>query len=178
MNDDNLDPRIADLLRKEHAPPAFPKDEVKARVAATLRTRRDGRDIDRRWFLHPVVRTAMAAAAAVLVFVAGSEYGRRTATTNGVGNPVPEADLSAPISIQSTGSQYVASLAQFTEQASGLTSEEREEARQVALAIMYAATAELLQDQENDELLEAVARLFYQKRQSLRNPEHPDAVWF
>jgi hypothetical protein len=178
MKDDNLDPRIADLLRKELAPPAFSKDEVKARVAATLRTRRDGRDIDRRWFVHPVVRTAMAAAAAVLVFVAGSEYGRRIAAANGAGIAVPEMELSAPISIQSAGSRYVASLAQFTEQAPELTAEEREEARQVALAIMYAATAELLQDQENDGLLETVARLFYSKRQSLKNPEHRDAVWF
>jgi hypothetical protein len=124
-----------------------------------------------------MVRTALAAAAAVVVFVAGSEYGRRTAAF-GVGIAVAEADLSSPISIQSTGSRYVASLAQFTERASELTVEEREEARQVALAIMYAATAELLLDQENDELLEAVARLVYQKRQSLRNPQHRDAVWF
>ena len=178
MNDDKLDPRIADLLRKEHAPPAFPKDEVKARVAATLRTRRHRRDADQRWFLHPVVRTALAAAAAVVVFVAGSEYGRRTGAINGAGNSVPEAALSAPISIQSAGSRYVASLAQFTEQSPELMPEEREEARQVALAILYAATAELLQDQENDELLKAVTRLLYNKRQALRNPEHPDAVWF
>ncbi len=178
MSDENLDPRIADLLKREHTSPTFPKDEVKARVAATLRTRRDRSDAERRWFIHPAVRTALAAAAAVVVFVAGSEYGRRTAAINGVVNSVPEMTLSTPISIQSTGSRYVASLAQFTEQSPELTPEEREEARQVALAIMYAATAELLQDQENDELLEAVARLFHSKRQSLRNPEHRDAVWF
>ncbi len=37
---------------------------------------------------------------------------------------------------------------------------------------------ELLQDQEDDNLLNAVARLVWFKRQALSNPEHPDAVWF
>jgi anti-sigma-K factor RskA len=179
MNDNQLDPRIARLLEREQAPPPFPKDEVKVRIAETLRRRRERTGpSQKRWYVGPLWRPALAAAAAVLVFVAGAEYGRRTAVGASEAAAVPAAGLSAPISIQSAGSRYVARLAEFTQQASTLTPEEREEARQVAVAILYAATMELLQDQENDELLNAVARLVWSKRQALSNPGHPDAVWF
>ena len=82
------------------------------------------------------------------------------------------------ISSQSAGSEYVARLAQFGADANGLSDDVREEARQVALATLYAASIELLRESEDDEFLATVAQLIFSRRQANRYPEHAGAIWF
>lgn len=116
----------------------------------------------------------LAAAAAVLVFVAGAEYGRRSAAQ-------PEsvtASLNTPLAIQLAGTEYVARVADFSSDASNLTTSERSEARQVALAILYAASVELLRESEDDDLLTLVARLIESRRQAERDPQVTGTLWF
>ncbi|NIQ55568.1 MAG: hypothetical protein GWN71_20055, partial [Gammaproteobacteria bacterium] len=88
------------------------------------------------------------------------------------------ARVATPLSIQSAGTEYVARLARLSTEAEQLTPAEREEARQVALAILYAATLELLGDSENDEMLEAAAQLIYSRRQAERSPGEDGTLWF
>ncbi len=110
------------------------------------------------------------------MFVAGAEYGRRTAAPVEV--LTSDAGVATPLSIQSAGSEYVARLARFSAEAEQLTATERGEARQVALAILYAATLELLRESEDDELLATAAQLIFSRRQAERDSEHDGALWF
>jgi hypothetical protein len=96
-----------------------------------------------------VVGTWIArAAAAGVVFALGAWYGRANAPLIAPAQPVPgmpagtlPAEL--PLSIQTAGTGYVASLAMLSEMRDRLTPDQREQARQVALAVLSGAIAEL-----------------------------------
>lgn len=164
MKDDWTDGRIGEQLRDAFSPPEFPEREIRSRIRQTLKSVGSESDTLRdRTRRHPVVRTVLAAAATLMVFLAGSEYGRRTAEPT-----APEAggvQEGTPVAIQTSGSRYVANLARFAEHAPALGTAEREEAREAAVAVLYAAVTELLA-QEDDELLAITARLMYSLRQS------------
>jgi hypothetical protein len=71
----------------------------------------------------------------------------------------------------------VADIARFAVLAPGLPRAEREEARQAAVAILYAAIL-ALQEEEDEELLEAAEGLMHSLRRSQQQTASPGVVWF
>jgi hypothetical protein len=152
------DDGLGEQLRAQHAA-GFPRDEIERRIRATIMERaaspapRAGR---------AGVRALLAAAAALALFIAGAEYGRRTADPLMLALPMRMDDFeiaSVPLSIQSTGSRHMASLARFTEESELLTPEQRRTAREVALAMLAGAALELLRESGTSESLRAAADL-------------------
>lgn len=180
-NESSNDKHIRQLLQREYRAADFPKHELRSRIEGTLRESGSGGalySVAGTIFRHPLARTLLTVAAAILIFVAGSEYGRRVATSAASQSAEEHAEISAPLSIQTAGSAYVARLAEFRSRAPELSEARRQEARQVALAILYAATIELLKESDEDDLLAAVAQLIFSRRQSQRYPEPTDVIWF
>ncbi len=73
--------------------------------------------------------------------------------------PAPIAADRLAVSIQASGTHYVSSLALLSEMRSQLSAEERQQAKEVALAVLNGAMAELLAEgdaAERDELFEAI----------------------
>jgi len=181
--DDSRNDPLQDRLREAFPPPDFPRVALRERIEETLgstdRSRvRAGRPRMRARSIHPAVRAALAAAAALMVFVAGSEYGRRTATPTDSGRPAASTPVNTPLLIQASGSRYVADLARFVEEAPRMSPEEREDARDVALSVLFAATTELLRENSDNALLSATGQLMYSLRQASQYPDTDGAIWF
>jgi len=160
---DNFDERLSDALRDAYPRATYPSTAIRAHIRNSM-----GHTHRRR----SLVRTILSIAAVLTVFVGGVEYGRRIASVP----RQPEPPL--PIALQSVGSEWVARLAEFTERAPDMTPAERSAGRQAALAALFAATVELLQESQDDELLSAAARLLQTRRQSLREAVAPSAISF
>lgn len=176
--DEEFDSRLTTVLREHYSMGAFPKSEIERRLWGTLaaHTRKSVR------LEHPTLRSVLAAAAAVLVFIGGAEYGRHTAHQEASLRAIADdylrttaADL--PFAIQTSGSRYVATLAELTEQAPHLSQRQRELGREVAVTTLYAAAAELLGiDREDDVLQETVRGLAAGTADFASMDDHPDGT--
>jgi hypothetical protein len=148
--DERDDSQLAEALR--HASPSAPfeREALRDRIerstlaggAVAVALRIGPRRLVLRW-------TARAAAAAAL-FLGGTWYGRSLAPA-AVNRPSGVSTQAAavppdqvPLSIQSAGTGYVASLALLSEMHDRLSPEQRDQARQVALAVLSGAIAELV----------------------------------
>lgn len=177
-------PDELNALKETFQAPSFPGSEIEARLEQSVREagRSRTRGSTHSIWASPVMRTVLAAAAALVLFIGGAEYGRRTAApvtvlAEGAFNP-STSELALPISIQTAGSDYIATLAQYSDQASSLTEAERQEAQDVALAVLYGVVIELLRESGDDDMLATIAQLLHSRRQSLRNPELEGVIWF
>ena len=169
---EDKDSKLIEQLTDADPPPSFPRERVRARILTTL----DAAECDtgvaavaRRALLW---RAAALAAAALVVFVVGVEYGRSLGTSP----PIPVADTVRPsaagspvqtvsMSIQQRGTAYLTEVAKLSETAGTLSPEQLEEARQVALAILYGAAMELVRAAPDDELADAIVRSLRARRQ-------------
>jgi hypothetical protein len=175
MNEQWTDEQVGERVSEAYARAAFPREAIAARIESTLETRASEPVASLRWHRrHPVMPALLAAAAAITLFVAGAEYGRRTAP-----EPVQaaEGEAGTPLAIQESGTRYVADIARFAVLSPGLPRAEREEARQAAVAILYAAIL-ALQEEEDEELLEAAEGLMHSLRRSQQQTASPGVVWF
>lgn len=166
---EGFDDRLSEALKEGWPRASFPRREIEERLEHTL-GRRAGTSVPQRagraWWRGSTARSVLAAAASLLLFIGGMEYGRRTAvperpimSTADELTPIPAAPASLPLTIQSAGSEYVASLARFNGEAAGLSTEQRRVAREVALTVLYGAALELLRSSAEDEALEGAVRL-------------------
>lgn len=170
------DARLEGELRRHYPRASFPAAAIEATIRETLaadppmRSRAGGPR--RRWWEHEAVRTALAVAASLVLFIGGAEYGRRTAVPAGTGlsstggaSPTTAGasldtdPLSIPLSIQASGTRYVASLARFAGETERLTPEERRVAREVAVTALSGALLELLAEWEDEASLRAAVEL-------------------
>jgi hypothetical protein len=146
--------RLRDALRDAAASPRFDTESVRERIEDSVargpeRVLRPHRGPDYRLLLFWSAR----AAAAVTLLIVGAWYGRRSAESESMrlmpayqavtGQPDLLRPVNVPLSIQSAGTGYVASLALLSEMRDQLTPEQHEQARQVALAVLIGAIAEL-----------------------------------
>ena len=152
---DRPDPALRDALRAAASAADFDAERLGERIAATIAERPSPAVAP----LHGKRRTPALwlwtgrAAAAALVFLGGALYGRLSAPAVDPAPPVTafvtpgaqDALLPAQvgIAIQAAGTGYVASLALLSEMRERLTVVQREQARQVALAVLTGALAEL-----------------------------------
>lgn len=192
MSDDRRDAELADdelreLLQAQFEAPPFAQEAVRDRI----RTSMDAVDAGgafvgpvRPDHAHgpasgaPLLASLSAAAAAVLIFVGGAEYGRRTAgatvaETPGAGGPPSTqwtartdmaASASLPISIQEAGSRYISRLAQLTARRASLSEGDRVIAEDVAWSSLRGAATELARLSENSEALAEVILLLERER--------------
>lgn len=148
--------RLRAELREIAEAPEFPRERIRARIRHTLTSRATPARSPRR----PVPVLA-GLAASVLLFVAGAAYGRWSASpapaASGRTAALPAA-TELPASIQAEGTRYVAALTRLTESADSLTPEQREQARQVALAVLYGAALELMRYAPEDPVAADVYR--------------------
>jgi hypothetical protein len=138
--------RLAELLRAVAPPARYDVERVRDRIARSAR---------RHSWRRGAFLWGLRAVAAGAFFLLGTYYTQLVATDVGLGQlgridgireaaPVRVmAGASVPLSIQESGSGYVASLAALTELRSSMTPEEREVARQVAISVLAGAIAEL-----------------------------------
>lgn len=194
------DRALAERFRAWMRGPRFPAGRIEARIRDTLREEAEPREAGRdaraggdpqalrpelaaagrgetaRRGLGRASRVVLAGAAAVLLFLAGMEYGRARAPAPSPG-PLRTApavvarasnELPAALRIQAAGSRYVATLARFSQESQGVSEAERRAAREVATTILYAAALELLMEAGEDELMENVAWLVALRREGLR----------
>lgn len=175
---DEFDDELRARLRQEFPSADFPRDRIERGIRSRV-GERSSTPLARRW-TGGWIRSVLPAAAALVVFIAGAEYGRRTGTT---GTPVRDAvpfetgqaeigapepvESSVPLSIQESGSRYVASLARFGGATGELSPEDRRAAREVALTVFYAALMELLDESGGDEGLREVLRVIADQRATL-----------
>ncbi len=147
----------------------FPATEIRQRIAQSVGgdlSPRSGAAVPHGMTPPPRAgRWLLQAAAAVLLFAGGVTVGRWNPST-----PQPASDdlvvattarsttsraltqlepRSVPLSIQQAGTSYVSSLALFSEMNAQLTPEQRRQAREVALAVLSGAVAELLVSAED-----------------------------
>ena len=140
---------LGELLRDEYGGPAFPREKIRARV------RRSTRHAGHR---PSAIRLTAQVAAALLIFVLGSEYGRLTAASNSTtSSPTP-----TPIELQQAGSQYVQQLARVLSTPEAYSETQVLEIRQIAVAILYATAIEL--QAEGDDHIALVAALLEASR--------------
>lgn len=172
---DEFDERLRARLREEFPAAEFPRDRIERDIRRRIGDR-SSRAPRTRW-PGGWVRSVLPAAAALVVFIAGAEYGRRTATA---ASPVPgvvstdtrpaaagaaaSVESSVPIAIQESGSRYVASLARLGGETGEMTPEDRRVAREVALTVFHAALTELLDESAGDEGLREVLRAIADQR--------------
>ncbi len=97
MTDDRIDQRLRDLARDYHRPPATPREDLWARIAAA----RAARSAPRILVLRPWMRWGLAAAA---VLVLGIALGRITAPT---GQVAAQADRTGAVAYQIAATQYL-----------------------------------------------------------------------
>jgi len=150
MDDKPLDETTRHLLSELDGAPAFPREEIRARLRSTLRPPRS------RW-----PRIAGAVAASVLLFALGIAIGRWSA---GPGTPSASPVANLPVSIQSEGTEYVAAVTRFAQEAGRMTPIEREQAREASLAVMHGAAWELLQFEPDDPVAGKVFELVSDER--------------
>lgn len=184
----SVDEALREALRRGYASPPFPAEEIEGRVRASVARRRTEPSPRHAaappWWRGGTVRTLLAVAASLALFVGGMEYGRRTSgPVAGAGGAVGPAGavqqpVSLPLSIQSAGTRYVAQLARFSGQADALTPEERRTAREVALAALYGAAVELLREAGEDEALRIVVETVAGRREAVGRDVGPTALRF
>lgn len=175
MNEQWTDEQVGERVREAYPRADFPREAIAARIESTLEKRASEPVASPRWARrHPVMPALLAAAAAVTLFIAGAEYGRRT-----VPEPARPAAVEAgtPLAIQESGTRYVADIARFADLSPELPRAEREEARQAAVAILYAGIL-ALQEEQDEELLEAAEGLMHSLRRSQQQTASPEVVWF
>ncbi len=186
---DRLDEKLGQLLNDEYGAEDFPAAQIEQRLDHSIEHRqqslrfRVGRLTS--MATSPMAKSMMAAAAALVLFVGGAEYGRRSAEAIQFDTQAAlseerlyEEGLSVPLSIQSTGSDYVAALAKLSDESDELTEAQLDEARDVTLAVLYGVVVELMRDSGEDEMLSTIAQLIHSRRQAIRNPEFEGAIWF
>ena len=168
----NEDDLIAALRRKAPSPP-FEADGTRRRIEATIGGATGDPGSRPHWW-GSVLRPVLAIAAGIALFIAGVEYGRsraaRPAQPAPAPEPVPMLVLEAPslpLTIQSAGSQYIASLARLTEAADRLSPEQRLVAREVALSALLGAALELVREDEGDPTLSRAAALISEKKEGI-----------
>jgi hypothetical protein len=118
------------------------------------------------------VRPVLQAAAVLAVFIGGAEYGRRLGPRGGVTESAREAMIASgiapgatlPLEIQASGSRYIATLARFSAESQSLPLEQRQIAREVAMAVMYSAAIQLLEEGGEDAVLQSVANMVIERR--------------
>jgi len=98
MTDDRIDQRLRELARDYHRPPAVPREELWARIAAARAARRSA---PRVLVLRPWLLWGLAAAA---VLVLGIALGRITAPT---GQVAAQADSTGAVAYQIAATQYL-----------------------------------------------------------------------
>jgi len=173
MSDPN--DRLRAALGAARPPAAWPAAEIEDRIRGTIAWRhRRVMGLPASSILRSgTVRALLAAAASLAVFIGGAEYGRRLGASQAppiaeaAGPAVPVENVSLPLSIQSAGSRYVASLARFSETAPSLSPEQRQTAREVALALLYSATIELVRESRDDDILRTVSQLVEERRNEI-----------
>ena len=146
---DDIDAGLRDALRDAAPPAGFDAGALRDRIDSSIA----GRATPVPWHRAAPIRLAVPwiarAAAAGVVFALGAWYGRSNAQAitpaDPASGPFVAGTLPAqlPLSIQSAGTGYVASLAMLSEMRERMTPEQREQARQVALAVLSGAIAEL-----------------------------------
>ena len=170
FDDDRLDHETSELLASEEPGAPFPRDEIRDRIRASVERRRNpGVAAESR---VPWLKIGGAIAASLMIFVAGAEYGRRVAApietapvATVTAAPEPAIAASLPLSIQTHGSQYVAEMARMAETFEELSPDEREQAREVAIAVLFGAAAELLRAVPEDDSAASVARVLLAQKQ-------------
>jgi hypothetical protein len=146
---DDLDSELREAMHAASPPAEFQRDALRDRIAGSLAERARSAPSRGRPPAHIAAVWLARAAAAVLIFALGAFYGRANApvveSVSSNAFAALEATLPAnvPLSIQSAGTGYVASLALMSGMRDRLTPEQREQARQVALAVLSGAIAEL-----------------------------------
>ena len=135
--------RIEELLQAEYSRAELPREELHARITRSTR----GSRARIPW------RVPLQVAAAILIFVVGSEYGRAIAS-----EPVHNLQQPIPIDIQQSGSQYVEQLSVVLASTDHYSEAQLREFRQVAIAILYAAAVEL-QSADDDHMALVAALL-------------------
>lgn len=162
---DRFERDLERVARELYSAP-FPADEIERDIDRTLSTTGSGKHSgrQRKPSLRDRVRLArnavLAVAASVAVFLAGIAYGRVSLVAGekeAAGGPKEMGTM--PYEIQSAGSEYVVSLARFARVRDTLQPTEQQKAREVAFAILYGATLELMKQAEDDDVLRAVAQL-------------------
>lgn len=190
MTDDRWDAEMPDaelreLLQTHFEAPPFAQDAVGDRLRGSMDGVDAGDSLGRSTrpapahgppFRVPLVASLSAAAAAVLIFVGGAEYGRRTAASSVAGAPriavaepvrspgENDASASLPIEIQEAGSRYISRLAQLTARRASLTEGDRTIAEDVAWSSLRGAATELARLSENSEALAQVILLLERER--------------
>lgn len=152
---DREDRDLLDALRAQAPPAVFDEARIRQRVETTVsgpgHEAARGR---RRSVLATAVRATLRLAAALALFAGGAVAGRVTAVPRqpvaiGMFDPVSDVPFvvepsDIPLSIQATGTDYVSSLAMLSEMEAALTPEQRTQAREVAVAVLSGAIAELM----------------------------------
>lgn len=189
MNDEELDDTTRKLLGEADPSPVFPKDEIRNRIRSTQDRRRESGQPGQTQSGVPLYLKGVAAlAASLLLFVGGFEYGRRAGRPVSLPVTLPEAGAPVipamnlgreiPLNIQLSGSNYINSLTRLTDVVEILTPEEQEQARQVALAVLYGAAAELLRAAPHDRVAEAIFETVRAQRRLPGEHEIDSNVWF
>jgi hypothetical protein len=170
MMDDTGDRELQEALRSQAPPAPFDEEGIRRRVESTLAPGALGGG-RRRLELAAVVRASLRLAAALAIFAGGALAGRMSAVPGSpvaigmidpsTGIPTVIEPVDVPLSIQSSGTNYVSSLALLSDLGGALTAEQRAQAREVAVAVLSGAIAELLlSDDTSDpaDLLRTLAR--------------------
>jgi hypothetical protein len=123
--------------------PPFPDARIRARLQRTLGARTGGSRSPVRW-----LAAATLAAAVLLAFIGGVEYGRRLPARPDGGQVNAMADL--PMAIQSAGTDYITAVGRFADLRDSLSINDRDQAREVALAVLYGVVVELLRSEAAD----------------------------
>lgn len=170
-HDARLDPQTSELLASEEPTADFPRDAIRERIHASVARRRAAEAATSPRL--PWLKVGAAIAASLVIFVAGAEYGKRVAAPV-VAPQVAEAmamavepafAASVPLLIQTYGSQYVAEMARMSETIDKMTPDERQQAREVALAVLYGAATEILRAGPQDDAAASVAKVLLAQRQ-------------
>lgn len=171
---------IESRIRDELDEVSYPKERLRASIRRTIGSSRSAPTLSgtRRSRLDGALRLLVPMAAALVIFVLGAEYGRRTAPPLHIG--VDETQWLAgeahaiPLVIQSAGSEYVAGLARLSSPQTELTPEQRRLGREVAATVLYAAVMELVSESESAPALRSAARLIAAHRDLVRDASDAD----
>ena len=152
MHHDHDDRELGDALRHVAPSAPFDREGLRARIDAAV-TEHEGRGHGARGWRHGILVWGTRAAAVLAIFSGGTFFGRVSAAPAraepdmmayvpaAMWGVVPPSQVS--MSIQGAGTGYVAALALYGELRDRLTPAQREQARQVALAALSGALAEL-----------------------------------
>jgi hypothetical protein len=171
---DEFDERLRRELQARYPSPVFPSADFQSAIENRIgrfASGRDGTAVVRVPLWVRPLRAVLMAAAAVVLFIGGMEYEQHRGSASSTMAPAAPSradDRMLPMTIQSAGSRYVATVAEFGVASNRLTPAERAVAREVALAALYSAALELMREAENDDVLRAVTQLVAAQRQNVR----------